>query len=138
MRVFLDDFSVFGKKSEHLYQLRLCFERCRMSRLSLNPAKCAFAVKRGVLLGHIISEEGMQVDPRKVEVIQKAKSPKNLKELGRFIGQIKWHSRFLRYLSHVYVPLSKLTKKDVKFEWKEEHQKVFRLLQKMMQITPVL
>ena len=55
----------------------------------------------------------MQVDPRKVEVIQKANPPRNLKELGRFIGQIKWHNRFLRYLSHVYAPLSKLTKKDV-------------------------
>ena len=45
MRVFLDDFSVFGNKSEHLGHLRLCFERCRLSRLSLNPAKCAFAVE---------------------------------------------------------------------------------------------
>ena len=66
MRVFKDDFSVFGKVVDHLNQLKLCFERCRMARLSLNPAKCAFAVKRGILLGHIISEEGMQVDPRKV------------------------------------------------------------------------
>ena len=82
-----------------------------MARLSLNPAKCAFAFKRGVLLGHIISEEGMQVDPRKVEAIQKAKPPANLKELARFICHIKWHNRFLRYLSHVYAPLAKLTKR---------------------------
>ena len=54
-----DDFSVFGKAMDHLNQLRLCFEKCRMARLSLNPGKCAFAVKRGILLGHIISEEGM-------------------------------------------------------------------------------
>ena len=126
MRVFLDDFSVFGRMSEHLLHLRLCFQRCRMSRLSLNPAKCAFAMRRGVLLGHIISEEGMQVDPRKVEVIQNAKPPSNLKELARFIEHIKWHNRFLRYLSHVYVPLVKLTKKGAKFVWLEEHQKAFR------------
>ena len=138
MRVFLDDFSVFGKMSEHLFHLRLCFQKCRMSRLSLYPTRCSFAVKRGVLLGHIISEEGMQVDPRKVEVIQTAKPPSNVKELGRFIGHIKWHNRFLRYLSHVYVPLAKLTKKDARFVWLEEHQKAFRILKQMMQVTPVL
>ena len=127
MRVFLDDFSVFGNRTQHLVHLRLCFEKCRQARLSLNPAKCAFAVRRGVLLGHIISEEGMQVDPRKVEAIEKAKPPANLKELGRFIGQIKWHNRFLRYLSHIYAPLAQLTKKDAKYVWTEEHQKVLPL-----------
>lgn len=138
MRVFLDDFSVFGRMVEHLSHLRMCFEKCRMARLSLNPAKCAFAVRRGILLGHIISEEGMQVDPRKVEVIQNAKSPKNIKELGRFIGQIKWHNKFLRYLSHVCVPLTKLTKKEVKFEWIEEEEKAFTVLKKMLQIAPIM
>ena len=72
MRVFMDDFSVFGKKDEHLNHLRLCLERCRMFRMSLNPFKCAIAVKRGVLLGHVISEEGMAIDSRKIEAIQKA------------------------------------------------------------------
>ena len=138
MRVFLDDFSVFGNRVEHLDHLRQCFEKCRQARLSLNPAKCAFAMKRGVLLGHIISEEGMQFDPRKVEAIEKAKPPTNLKVLGKFIGQIKSHNRFLRYLSHIYVPLSQLTKKDAKFIWNKERQKAFRVLKKMLQIAPIL
>ena len=121
MRVSLDDFSVFGDRTEHLVHLRMCFEKCRQAKLGLNPAKCAFAVRRGVLLGHIISEEGMQVDPGKVEAIEKAKPPTNLKELGRFIGQIKWHNIFLRYLSHIYAPLAQLTKKNAKYVWTEEH-----------------
>lgn len=104
----------------------------------MNPTKCAFAGRRGILLGHIISEEGMQVDPRKVEVIQKAKAPANLKELGRFVGQIKWHNRFLRYLAHVCVFLTKLTKKDVKYVWTKEQEKSFRLLKKMLQVSPIM
>ena len=116
----------------------MCFDKCRQARLSLNLAKCAFAVRRGVLLGHIILEEGMQVDPRKVESIEKAKPPTNLKELQRFIGQIKWHNRFLKYLSHIYAPLAELTKKDAKYVWTEEHQKAFRVLKKMLQIAPIL
>ena len=92
MRVFMDDFSVFGSRDMHLTHLRQCFERCRKYSMSLNPFKCAIAVQRGVLLGHILSEEGIQVDPRKIQTIIKAKQPVNLKETSRFVGQIKWHN----------------------------------------------
>ena len=54
-----------------------------MDQLILSPAKCAFVVKRGILLAHIISKEGMQVDPRNIAAIQKAKAPKNSKDLGK-------------------------------------------------------
>ncbi|MGC7965299.1 hypothetical protein ACP3WC_24220, partial [Salmonella enterica] len=64
-------------------------------------------------MGHIISKEGVSIDPRKVEAIRQAPEPKTLKQLTRFLGQVKWHSRFLRYLAHVCIPLTKLTKKDV-------------------------
>lgn len=56
MRVFLDDFSVFGKISEHITHLKLCFEQCRLFRLSLN---LAFAVRSSILLGNVISEKVM-------------------------------------------------------------------------------
>ena len=76
MQVFLDYFDVYGTQREHLGHLRLCLERCCTSRLSLNPAKCAFGVTSGALLSHITSKEA----------------------LSRFLGQIRWHSRMLRYL----------------------------------------
>ena len=53
----------------------------------------------------------MHID--KVKVIQAAASPTNLKEVGRFVGQIKWHSRYLRYLSDVCAPLTQLTKQGI-------------------------
>ncbi|MCO5555051.1 hypothetical protein L7F22_008591 [Adiantum nelumboides] len=111
MRVFLDDFSVFGKKQEHLGHLRLCFEKCREFRLSLNPAKCAFAVKRRVLLGYAIFEEGVSIDPNKVEAIRKAPEPKTS---------------------------TKLTKKDSVFEWKEDQIKAFKILKNMLAVELVL
>ena len=93
MRVFIDDFSVFGEKAKHLMHLRLCLERARQFRMSLNPFKSVITVTRGILLGYVISKEGLAIDPKKVEAIQKVAVPKNLKELGIFIGQVKWHSR---------------------------------------------
>ena len=111
MKIFMADFCVFGKKSDHLTHLRKCFERCRMFRMSLNPFKCAIGVKRGKLLGHVISAEGISIDGDKIEAIQKVRSPKYVKELQRFVGQVKWHGRNLRYLADIMAPLSHLTKR---------------------------
>ena len=62
MQVFLDDFAMYGHRLEHMTQLRLCLDRCRQARLSLNPAKCAFLVTSGNLLSHIVSQEGIAME----------------------------------------------------------------------------
>ena len=88
MQVILDDFAVYSGKSEHFEHLRLCLEKCRKRCLSLNPVKCAFRVMRGTLLGHIVSREGIAMDPDKVKAILEAPAPTNIKALSRFLGQI--------------------------------------------------
>ena len=90
MQVFLDDFSVYGTRAEHLCHLGLCLERCCTSCLSLNPAKCAFDVTSGALLGHIISKEGIAVDPKKITAIIEAKTPTTAKLLNHFLGQVRY------------------------------------------------
>ena len=89
MQVFLDDFVVYSKKVYHFEHLRLCLEKCQQGRLSLNPAKCAFGVTSGTLLGHIVSQEGIAVDSNKVKAILEALTPTNSKALSRFLGQIR-------------------------------------------------
>ena len=92
-----------------------------MAELALNPAKCAFAISKGILLGQVISKNGMQVDEKKVAIIRDAPLPKTLKKVARFVGQIKWHRRYLRYLSHVcQPPLTKMTKKKEIFQWTKD------------------
>ena len=105
MQVFLDDFAVYSRKSEHFEHLRLCLEQCRKGRLSLNLAKCAFGLTSGTLLGHIVIQEGIAVNPDKVRAILEAPKPTNSKALCWFLGQIRWHSRMIRYslmLSFLY------------------------------------
>ena len=84
--------------------LRMCLEKCRGSRLSLNLAKCVFEVTSGALLGHVVSKEGIVVDSDKVKTILQAPTPSNTKVLSRFLGQIRWHSRMLRYLIDFATP----------------------------------
>ena len=98
MQVFLDDFLVYGATAEHFTHLRLCLERCRTSRLSLYPVKCAFDVTNGALLGHIVSKEGIAVGPNKISAITHTKTSTNAKALGWFLGQIRWHSRMIHHL----------------------------------------
>ena len=88
MQVFLDDFVVYGQRVEHMIQLRFYLDRCRQARLSLNPTKCAFLVTSGNLFEHIFSQEGISIDPDKVQAIMNATAPSTAKALSRFLGQI--------------------------------------------------
>lgn len=82
MRVFIDDFSIFGNKAQYLDHLSLCLSRCRSTRLSLSPMKCAFCVRSGMLLGNIVFAHGVAVYPTKVAIIMMAPTPKTPKELS--------------------------------------------------------
>jgi hypothetical protein len=93
MQVFLNDFAAFETRKMHLQQhVELCLQKCKEARLSLNPAKCAFAVTSGMLLGHIISKDRIAMDLDKVKAVLAAPAPHNAKALSRFLGQIRWHS----------------------------------------------
>jgi hypothetical protein len=69
VQVFLDDFSVYGHHEEHLNHLKACMTKCRDNGISPNLKKCAFCVNSRILLGHIVFEDGLLVDPRKINII---------------------------------------------------------------------
>ena len=131
MQVFLNDFAVYGTVADHLQHLQLCLEHCRVSRLSLNPAKCAFGVTSGSLLGHIVSKEGIVVDPNKIVAITQAKTPANAKALSRFLGQIRWHSWMLRYLADFATPLNVVVHRTL-FSWTTVEDKAYGALKVML------
>ena len=67
-------------------------------------AKCVFEVTTGNLLGHIVSKEGIAVDPDKVRAILEAPAPNNAKALSRLLGKIRWHSLMIRQLADFATP----------------------------------
>ena len=73
-------------------------------------------VRQGKILGHIVSKEGLTVDPEKVKALRELPRSENLKEFERFVRKVKWHTRFIKYMAHVACPLYRLTQKDVVFE----------------------
>jgi hypothetical protein len=66
MQIFLDDFSVYGNKKDHLKKLQKCLEECKLNGISFNVKKCAFCVNSGVLLGHIMCHDGLLVNPQRL------------------------------------------------------------------------
>ena len=121
MEIYQDDLTVFSKeRSDHISHIRQVFIRCQKYGISLNPAKSIFGVDEGKLLGHIISKDGVKVDPKRVEATKKSPLPHNLKALYSFNGQINFIRRFIPNLAELMKPLQKLLKKDAKFEWTDE------------------
>ena len=89
-------------------------------------------------MGFKISKEGLSIDPNEMEVIQKVPIPLSLKQLSKFVGQVKCHGRNLRYLSDIMAPVTHLTKKDVEFIWGQAQDKAFQVLKKMLIIAPIV
>ena len=93
-------------------------------------------VNQGIVLGHIISERGIEVDKAKVELISKLSSPTNVKTVRQFLGHAGFYRRFIRDLSKIAKPLYKLLEKDAKFEWDAECQKKFEELKAYLTTAP--
>jgi len=80
MEVFMDDFSVYGKTfTECLKNLDKVIQRCEEKHLVLNWEKCHFMVREGIVLGHRVSERGIEVDRAKIEVIEQLHLPQTLR-----------------------------------------------------------
>ena len=139
MLVYVDDICVFSKNfDEHLIHLQQLFERLRSAGLTLKPTKCKFAAKQVKFLGHMISKEGIQVDPDKTKVIDTLPTPKTVKEVRSFLGMCNYYRRFIKSYSSITAPLTNLLKKDEDFIWTEGCETAFRVLKHKLTSAPIL
>ena len=114
----MDDFSVFADSYEGcLEKLRRVLERCKEKNLVLNWEKCHFMVTQGIVLGCLVSREGIEVDKAKVELISNLPTPKCVKDIRSFLGHAGFYRRFIRDFSAIARPLCNLLAKDITFEW---------------------
>ena len=126
MEVYMDVITVYGESfDECLLHLETVLHRCIEKNLVLNWEKFHFMVNQGIVLGHIISERGIEVDKAKVELISKFPSPTNVKTVRQFLGHAGFYHRFIRDFLKIAKPLYKLLKKDARFEWDAEFQQRF-------------
>ena len=139
MEVYMDDITVYGGSFEDcLINLETVLQECIEKNLVLNWEKCHFMVSQGIVLGHIISEKGIEVDKEKFDLISKLPAPINFKTVRQFLGYAGFYRRFIQDFSKIAKPLYKLLEKDAKFEWDVECQQRFEEFKAYLTTTPIV
>ena len=127
--VFIDDILMYSSSSEeHSEHLRIVLQTLRERQLYSKLSKCQFWLDRVAFLGHVILVEGVNVDPKKREAVVNWKPPKNVSEVRSFLGLAGYYRKFVEGFSKIAAPLTKLTKKDVKYDWVDSCQQSFEEL----------
>ncbi|CAN6711703.1 unnamed protein product [Malus baccata var. baccata] len=138
---FLDQMleSVFGNSFDNCFDnLTLILKRCVETNLVLNWEKCHFMVKQGIVLGHIISERGIEVDKSKIDLVRYLPSPTSVREVRSFLGHAGFYRRFIKDFSKIAQPLCRLLQKDVSFEFNEACEKAFKHLKDLLTTAPII
>ncbi|KAM6582206.1 hypothetical protein CsatB_009208 [Cannabis sativa] len=139
IEVFMDDFSVFGSSFDQcLSNLELVLARCEDSNLVLNWEKCHFMVTEGIVLGHKISKEGIEVDRAKVSTIENLPPPISVKGVRSFLGHAGFYRRFIKDFSKVAKPLSNLLASGVPFEFGKDCLEAFQILKEKLISAPIV
>ena len=133
LEIFIDDFLVFGDSYEGcLENLHKVLERCQEKNLVLNWEKCHFMVTQGIVLGYIVSKNGIEVDKVKVELISNLPTPKCVRDIRSFLGHAEFYRKFIKDFSAIAHPLCNLLAKDVHFAWSHAYEAAFDKLKTML------
>ncbi|GJP38862.1 hypothetical protein CLOM_g23274, partial [Closterium sp. NIES-68] len=127
--VYLDDILIYSRDmKQHVEHLRRVFEILRRERFYVKLSKSEFALEKVQFLGHLVSAQGVHVDPKKVEAVRTWKTPENVKELQQFLGFANYYNRFVPQYAKLAAPLTNLLKKNTPYKWETKHQEAVEQL----------
>ena len=139
LEVFMDDFTMFGNSFDTcLDNLENVLKRCEEKGLVLNWVKCHYMVASGIVLGHVVSSKGIEVDKAKVEIISNLPPPKTVREVRSFLRQTRFYRRFIKNFSTISGPLCNLLLKDALFDWNQDCQKSFEKIIGHLTSAPIM
>ena len=137
IRVFIDDFCIYSSKILHLEKVDEGFTRLAKMGGQLNKDKCHIGESKVTLLGHVVSMNGIEVDPEKVEVLLNLPPPTSVKQLISFLQKLRYMARFIHLLSQVVFPLQQLTRQET-LTWSEESEERFWEIKKLLGSLPTI
>ncbi|GAB1608626.1 hypothetical protein Ahia01_001147000 [Argonauta hians] len=134
-----DDIIVHGEtKEDHDKNLKNLLELCRRVGLRLNRKKAEIRKQEISFLGHLITSDGLKIDPEKLEAIRKMPKPEDVEGVRRFCGFVNYLAKFLPKLSDILEPIRQLTRHDVPWTWTATHDQAFVKVQQLVTEAPVL
>ena len=137
--VFIDDILIYSEsRQEHEEHLKIALRLLKEHKLYAKFSKCEFWLDKVHFLGHVVSREGIAVDPVKIEAVSKWAAPTNVTEIRSFLGLAGYYRRFVEGFSRLAAPLTALTRKGKKFEWSEKCAKSFQELKDRLTSAPIL
>ena len=120
------------------YHQRIALQTLRENQLYAKFSKCDFWLQQVAFLGHVITRDGLAVDSAKVDAVSNWQSPKNVPEVRSFLGLAGYYRRFVKDFSKIAAPLTKLTRKDVPFQWNDVCECSFQTLKQKLISAPIL
>ena len=137
--IYLDDILIFsGNKDEHFRHVSEVLKRLRKHGLYANGKKCSFHTESVDYLGHMIGPDGLQMDPAKIKVIQDWPEPRKVKDIQSFLGFANFYRRYIHNYSDIVVPLTRLTRKNIPWNFDEKCKLAFLTLKQAFITAPVL
>jgi hypothetical protein len=137
--VFIDDILVYSRnEDEHTMHLHIVLQRLRDHHLYAKLSKCDFWLREIKFLGHTISQEGISVDPEKVQEVMDWKPPTTVRQIRSFLGLAGYYRRFILDFSRIAKLMTELLKKGVQFDWSQKCEDAFHVLRQHLTTTPVL
>ena len=139
VEVYVDDMIVKSRdRVDHLAALQRFFERNKQFRLRLNPKKCTFGVTSGKLLGHFVSERGLEVDPENIRVILDMPAPRTERKIRGFLGRLQYINRFIAKITDICKPIFCLLRKSQPTVWNDDCQHAFKNIKECLFSSLVL
>jgi hypothetical protein len=137
--VFIDDIIIYARTFPELVKnMDIVFNLISLAGMSLNSKKCTLFTDSVILLGHRVSNNGIEPDESKIKLIQDWPVPKNKREVRAFLGTASYYRRFVPNFSKIASPLSKLTSLKVNFNWNKDQDLAFEHLKRVLICYPVL
>jgi hypothetical protein len=137
--VFISDILVYSSTvEEHEQHLRVVLEKLRQNQLYANFSKCEFWLEEVSFLGHVLTTEGVAVDPAKIEAVKEWEQPHNVSDICSFLGLAGYYRCFIENFSKIAKPMTNLLKKTNEFEWMPEYEQSFQTLKQKLTTSPVL
>ncbi|GJT46768.1 putative reverse transcriptase domain-containing protein [Tanacetum coccineum] len=137
--IFIDDILIYSKtKEEHEDHLKLVLELLRKEKLYAKFFKCEFWLREVHFLGHVVNQNGIHVDPSKIEVVKNWKTPTTPSKIRSFLGLAGYYQCFIVNFSKIAKPLTSLTQKNQKYKWGEKKEEAFQTLKNNLCDAPIL